>query len=790
MVDVEVCLNGRVMPVGRHWALRGGFAPRANPGRPNAHLPLHDLYRQPHSDFFISFYHRSQESARTCDVVKKRMGYAYDQRRMSEINRLQKTNSSYRVRYLDRVPLSKNVTLTIEIPNAEHAGMIARMEAWSQEDSIPQIMHDTGVLIQFPDLVPDGKYGNDYVNRVKLTGPLPRVEEARIRVRNFAPIAISFPLRTLKSNLLVKDVKSVIDKAIADKSLNFPNLEILVQFPQLQKDAIPSCIVRGTQSHERDICDACTALHKLLFDAASDSEHSSARIYTTMMDIPAVQQLAVIGVPDGFLVRLISQETNASIYFPTVSDRHFGATAFYLSGSVPAIMQARKYIQGLLPVQLIFDVENDDLLNPVDASNRELFLRDHERNLTVMVKKSDLEGVKLFDSDTLRNVVIIESEEYNLTNVYAVRHQLFRDGVLDDEPIVVANDSDFFQQDFKTLVAKSNQMIAESVDTIERSSRSSLLFYPRLPQKRCSNLLHPVVQLSSSFLNENAELLPSSRNSQETLQPSEVENKSLTASVEEGQTDRDISVEGTVPFSTASASTAAKVEQHFFPTTTPILDTAGVQMEYINRNRADHKASFDGPCDMGGVDGSHHSSVNFSVLEARHETNYASKKLPVSTPSLQVTPQPQGHVASRTDVDTATSGQEIAEAMIKRTPSQCFLAADAARPLKSTDHFERLPRIIEKTVPEAAGKAAGSIRDPRHTPPERNRHPKKNLSLKPSHVKENYGYEYLRDMGMNTYSRNSQIPSRGRPCVDLIFPDFYLFGPFNDAIRCMPTKLQ
>lgn len=58
--------------------------------------------------------------------------------------------------------------------------------------------------------------------------------------------------------------------------------------------------------------------------------------------------------------------------------------------------------QGLLPVQLIFDVENDDLLNPVDAANRELFWRDYERDLTVMMKKSDLEGVKLIDSDTLR----------------------------------------------------------------------------------------------------------------------------------------------------------------------------------------------------------------------------------------------------------------------------------------------------------------------------------------------------------------------------------------------------
>ncbi|VDK72033.1 unnamed protein product, partial [Gongylonema pulchrum] len=118
------------------------------------------------------------------------------------------------------------------------------------------------------------------------------------------------------------------------------------------------------------------------------------------MDIPAVQQLAVTGVPDGFLIRLISLETHAVIYFPTVSDRQFGATVFYLYGSVQAIMQARKYIQGLLPVQLTFHVENDDLLNPVDASSREVFLRDAERNLTIMIKKSNLEGQKLADSDT------------------------------------------------------------------------------------------------------------------------------------------------------------------------------------------------------------------------------------------------------------------------------------------------------------------------------------------------------------------------------------------------------
>lgn len=68
-------------------------------------------------------------------------------------------------------------------------------------------------------------------------------------------------------------------------------------------------------------------------------------IYSTVVDIPAVQQLAVTGIPDGYLMQTISLETNAVIYFSTVADRHFGATIFYLYGSVHAIMRARKYIQ-------------------------------------------------------------------------------------------------------------------------------------------------------------------------------------------------------------------------------------------------------------------------------------------------------------------------------------------------------------------------------------------------------------------------------------------------------------
>lgn len=58
-------------------------------------------------------------------------------------------------------------------------------------------------------------------------------------------------------------------------------------------------------------------------------------------------------------------------------------------------------------------------------------------------------------------MVIIESQEYNLTNVYAMRHELLRSNILENEPLIVAKDFDFFKNDFKQLIAKNNQIIAE-----------------------------------------------------------------------------------------------------------------------------------------------------------------------------------------------------------------------------------------------------------------------------------------------------------------------------------------
>ncbi|KAK6102221.1 hypothetical protein QQG55_7610 [Brugia pahangi] len=787
------CIPSLSMPIAGYWALRGGFTPRANPRYPNAHFPQRDMFRQPRSEFFVSFYHRSQESAKMFDAMKRRVELAYEQRRKSEANRLQKATNGNMMQYLERIPLSKNVTLTIEIPNAEHAGMIERMEAWCDEDSIPQIMQDTGVLIQFPDLAPDAKNANDYVNRVTLTGPLANVEQARIRIRNFTPVAISFPLKTLKPNILMKDVKSVIDKAIAEKLINFPNLEIMVQSSQLSKDPVPSCVVRGVPSHEGDICNACTALHRLLLDTTNDSEHGSAKIFSTVMDIPAVQQLAVTGVPDGYLIRTISLETNAIIYFPTVADRHFGATVFYLYGSVHAIMKARKYIQGLLPVRLIFDVENNDLLSPVDASNRELFLRDAERDLTVMVRKSRLEGEQLMTDDTLRNIVTIESEEHNLTNVYAMRHQLLRNSALENEPLVITKDFDFFKNDFKARIAENNKIIAEN--SSDSLAKASSLLYSQLNQNKQSSSLQAVAVLSPPAINDIASLLPPMHICQEILQPLANENAPIALAVGGSAARQRKTEERAITFSASPSSIVPKgrsasggmnisvpqfldvfrqnksksiVMISIDDFERPLPDVSMPRkMEYIRNNDKASASQSSNQCPekYGAVPSNADYNLADSSTTSGNKTESENLYEKSSVCLQSFVSQSQSLMSSGANVvdalisDQGSTTVAVAAAMLQNSPPQWFQSSDTVEALKSVKYFRHIPRIQEKnTIPETFVKEADieyaqiSVM----SSPEKTWQTKKNLPLKSSFMNKNCIREYDRDMGASTTSDTSR----------------------------------
>ncbi|VDM95098.1 unnamed protein product [Thelazia callipaeda] len=680
------CIPLKNMPVGGHWTHRGGFTLRAFPRRFDNNF---DMFR--HAEITVGFYHRSQESGKMFHAMKQKTEFAFEQRRNLEAIRLRNyVDVARKQKSLERAsfaPLTNDVALAIEVPCLEYAGMMERKETWFEKDSIPKIMHDTGVLIQFPDLIPDIENANDHINRVILYGPLSNVEQARVRIRNLTPVAVSFPLKALKPDILLKDVRNIIDEAIAGKIINFPDLQILVQFQQPSDDQVPMCVVRGPSYCEGDICNACTALHRLLFDAADDSEHSSATIYSTIMNIPAIQQTVIVGVPDAFLIRLISLETNAIIYFPTIADRNYNATLFHIHGAVRSILQARKFIQGLLPVCLTFDVENDDLLSPIDASNRDLFMRDVDRDLTVTVNKSRLEGQKITENDTLRHMITIKSEEYNLTNVYATRHQLFRKDIAKEEPFIMTKDFEFFEQDFRTLIAKNNQVIAEISPEIFKPSR---IYMNNILAD--TSVAVPIANISAS----------QGIITNDTIFTTKIPSLTLK---EQKQSD---AVNITVP-QLLNLFRYENKDAVITATDSPEKPSPAVPVLHVNGNNAydGHNKHFDRRCSDEPVKKTSCDSIGSMISDNTSESKYRSEKLSVHSRSSAVPSQSQDMISYRNKVVNALINEQgsatvaVAAAMLQNSPPQWFQSASTMAALKSADYFGQLPRMVEqKTVPE------------------------------------------------------------------------------------------
>uniref|UniRef100_A0A0M3HXD3 KH_10 domain-containing protein n=1 Tax=Ascaris lumbricoides TaxID=6252 RepID=A0A0M3HXD3_ASCLU len=684
---------------------RGGITSRPYPERPNIAYPPPSYYCRPSRyDISSSFYHGTQKNAKVHEMMFRLGQIAYEQLRRSGAALLRQMKLEERIKFLERYPLSMDVTLNIEVPCEDHFDMIAHTGAWCQEDSIARIMNETGVLILFPcgRVEADGLFEN--VNTVKLKGPLVKVEEARRRLRvsvptfcaylslflcevfglldfaiqnilvrrssafifvvyltsrnsayiensktsptllsqstveaclafgwpvyvpslaswvvvsdvcdatcfsrqaqwaiifletmmrsasvplekdldrrssmrgtvrfqDLCPISIAIPLKGLKSNMTVDQAREQIEVAIEDKRIDFPRIEIMImQKAQDKSDDAWACVVRGSMRHEDEICEACVALYALLFEDSGVNKQQFPPVYTTSVDIPLPQQLSVLGIKGDLMLSLISSRTNAFVCHWNVINRRSNETPltiFYFKGTVRAIVRARKYIQGLLPVQLSFDVDDDDLIERIDRGQRGFTRRDDVFGVNITIKASRIEGEQLSEDDLMRvleisivmmdggmtadddslgpsfcpvressvtselkkcrsragpetnelvqipqwilpppkrlmdirrkrtlralcvkldfcestperllqHLVLIESEEHNLANVYATRRALFRANAL-DEPVVVPNDYDFFDPLVKQLALANSKLIFERQQGLEESTQMNPL---------------------------------------------------------------------------------------------------------------------------------------------------------------------------------------------------------------------------------------------------------------------------------------------------------------------------
>ncbi|VDK19260.1 unnamed protein product [Anisakis simplex] len=247
------------------------------------------------------------------------------------------------------------------------------------------------------------------------------------------------------------------------------------------------CVVRGSLRWEDEIHDACVALRYLLFDTDDKKEHDPTSFYASQLDIPISQQLSVLGVRDAFLVRLVSNQTGALVCYPSpgnVTPEGQPVSMLYLRGPVKSILHARRYIQGLLPVQLFFDIEGCDLLERVDRAQRNITKRDDIFGVNITITASRIEGEQISEDDFMRHMVMIESGEFNLNNVYAFRHTLYRPGVL-KEPTVITDQYNFFDPLVKELVFANNKVLFERTQHVFENYRAntipSLIYFPVHP---------------------------------------------------------------------------------------------------------------------------------------------------------------------------------------------------------------------------------------------------------------------------------------------------------------------
>ncbi|VDK43779.1 unnamed protein product, partial [Cylicostephanus goldi] len=226
-----------------------------------------------------------------------------------------------------------------------------------------------------------------------------------------------------------------IKEKIDDGLISFPTLSIQV-LPHSLSSAFKDPVVRvsGRVGDERLLLQACERLRDLIFVPEVAEKVS----FSTHMEVPAAQRSQLVGTPDGAQLLVISRVTKALLHFPSHSDEASQTLFFYFTGQPESILRARRYVQGLLPMQLCFHAGSEDLRARIDPENRLIKFYDEVLRVSVRVVPSDLESLSLLPGDQMRHFISLRSSEYNVGALYAVMRRVLKRG--DDIPMVKPTD--------------------------------------------------------------------------------------------------------------------------------------------------------------------------------------------------------------------------------------------------------------------------------------------------------------------------------------------------------------
>uniref|UniRef100_A0A7I4Y124 KH_10 domain-containing protein n=1 Tax=Haemonchus contortus TaxID=6289 RepID=A0A7I4Y124_HAECO len=388
---------------------------------------LHQILEQPEQ-----FFHISQQSTKMSIDHSRRTRLSNELKRRADIERYRESvmkPASLRQELVD----VEQVTLTMEVTYSDYEEMFTKRTLGNTEESCANIMLETNTVIQFPDR---DEPNPDFIHQVTITGHLTGVEEARIRLRKFCPLVLMFAVsERLREGIPYKKLNCWIKERIEDGSINFPSL-VIQALPQPVATSFKEPVIRisGRVADEELLSKACERLRELLFVPEVAEKIS----FSTHMEVPAAQRSQIVGTPDGAQLLVISRFTKALLHFPSHSEESAQTLFFYFTGQPDSILKARRYVQGLLPMQLCFHAGSEDLRAHIQAENRLIKFYDEMLRVSVRVIPSDLESLSVLPGDQMRHFISLRTSEYNVGALYAVMRRVLKRG--EEIPMITPTD--------------------------------------------------------------------------------------------------------------------------------------------------------------------------------------------------------------------------------------------------------------------------------------------------------------------------------------------------------------
>ncbi|KAM6953318.1 bicaudal C homolog 2 [Aplochiton taeniatus] len=293
------------------------------------------------------------------------------------------------------------VTLKMDVAHTEHSHVIGKGGG-----NIKKVMEATSCHVHFPDSNRHSATG-EKSNQVSIAGPIQGVEEARRRIRDLQPLALTFDLPASVGPQGLADAVSPVIQQVAQ------SLGVSVSFRAQPPLYSSCCVVRGLQGNAAVVKKAVSILTELLL--GSPSVGGGPRGVTppppgvsSQLDVTAQQHLFLLGQNGAHFLGVMRQ-TQTQIVLPDLSAPQ-SPPSLLIQGSPDGVCLARQQLMDCLPVCLMFDMRED---SEVDAHT----LAQMMQSLGVFI------SVKPKVKQTAKSVVV-KGLERNIASLYEARRLL------------------------------------------------------------------------------------------------------------------------------------------------------------------------------------------------------------------------------------------------------------------------------------------------------------------------------------------------------------------------------